>query len=93
MKNDTIHRAGETLTTAKRPGDVHGDRWTVTGVHGRVSYRELGGAVQIVDADGDIDHAVGKWPVRAAAAVETGDDDKVFAVLADLYEADFGSRQ
>ena len=92
MSNDTVPQP-EDLATSKRPDDVHGDRWTVTGVHGRISYRELAGAVQIVGADGDIDHAGGRWPVRCAAAVESGDDQAVFAVLADVYEANYGSRQ
>lgn len=77
------------LVTSKRPDDVHGDRWTVTGVHGRITYRELGGAVMVVAAGGDRDHAVGDWPARCAAAAETG-DAAVYAVLAELYAANFG---
>lgn len=89
MQTQTLPQP-EDLSTSKRPDDVHGHRWTVTGVHGRVTYRELGGAVQVVAADGDRDHAGGRWPVRAAAAAETGDDQAVYAVLAQVYEANWG---
>ena len=62
-----------------------GDRWSVTGERGKVNYDIHGNRLELVDADGDID-VMGKVHAdRVCEYALMGDDDAVFAVLADHY--------
>ena len=73
-----------TPTKGEHPADSS-DRWSVTGEHGRVVYDILGNHLALIWADGDIDSVMGGTLARVKEYALLGDDDAVFAVLADLY--------
>lgn len=80
----TANIPSELLATAKTPRPV-GERWTVSGAHGRVSYDQLGNHLVLIDANGDIDSMGKRWADQVAQAVDADDDEAVFALLAGHY--------
>ena len=76
-----------TPTKTAHPADGS-DRWSVTGEAGRVVFDVLGNHLALLWADGDIDSVMGGTLARVKEYAQLGDDDAVFAVLADLYRTD-----
>lgn len=65
-----------------------GDRWTVSGELGRVSYDLLGNHLVVVDDEGDIESMGRRVADRVREYARLDDDDAVFAVLADVYRTE-----
>ena len=77
-----------TQTKGQHPADGS-DRWSVTGVDGEVVYDLLGNHLALIDADGEAaDSIMGRTLARVREYAQLGDDDAVFAVLADLYNSE-----
>ena len=89
MQHQTVPQStdGDLIATAKTARPV-GDLFTVSGEHGRVSYDQFANRVELVDAYGDIEAMGKRWSDQVAQVVEAGDDEAVFALLAEHYRTE-----
>ncbi|HEX6968733.1 MAG TPA: hypothetical protein VF174_08000 [Micromonosporaceae bacterium] len=84
MSDNTVSQPQPTAAKEQHPADGS-DRWTVTGERGRVVYDLLGNHLAVIDEHGDVDSVMGPTLARTREYALMGDDDAVFAVLADVY--------